>query len=91
MGFPLPSIYSCSLLLMKGSIFQVTRCGLKAYTKVSESGGGRRLGTGTEKKSSINGWQLEMITLAFFLCKAIWYSGNRPRVATKQNWVRFLA
>lgn len=52
-------------LLMKGPVFPVTRCGLKAYSKVSESGGGRRLGTGTEM-SSINGWQLEMIILAFF-------------------------
>lgn len=78
---------------MKGPVFPVTRCGLKAYSKVSESGGGRRLGTGTEM-SSINGWQLEMITLAFFFfffCKAIWYPGNGPRFATKQNWVHLLA
>lgn len=75
---------------MKRPVFQVTRHGLRAYSKVSECGEGRRLGTGTEK-SSINGWQLEMITLAFFLCKAIWYPGNGPRFATKQNWVQFLA
>lgn len=75
---------------MKGPVFQVTRYRLRAYSKVSESGGGRRLGTGTEN-SSINGWQLKMITLAFFLCKAVWYPGNGPRFATKQNWVQLLA